>query len=169
MAAFGAKYTLPAELATAFTPAELQTLRDNFHSFDTNGDGTIDDSELGAILRLSGETVNDADLPGLVAELDADKNGTICFTEFASYIHSLRTGESKGDSMVGKAMRKTTGLLKVEGAGGATHMFSEEEKIAFSEHINNCLAGDAVCARHLPLDVNSYELFERAGDGLLFW
>lgn len=169
MAAFGARYTLPPELATAFTPSDLQTLRENFSSFDTNGDGTIDDNELSAILRLSGETINDADLPSLIAELDTDKNGTISFSEFASYIHSLRTGESKGDSAVGKAMRKTTGLLKVEGAGGATHMFSEEEKIAFSEHINNCLAGDPVCARHLPLDVNSYDLFERAGDGLLFW
>jgi len=168
MAAFGANYQLPDALATAFTPAELQSLRDNFSSFDKNGDGTIDDAELGAVLEKSGESVADTDLPGLVAELDTDKNGTICFGEFATYIHSLRGGEVKGDSAVGRAMRRTTGLLKVEGAGGATHMFSEEEKIAFSEHINNCLAGDAEVARHLPLDVNSYQLFERAGDGLIF-
>ena len=169
MASFATRYQLPPELATAFTPADLQQLREHFSSFDTNGDGSIDHHELGNILRLAGESVNESDLPALVAELDTDKNGTICFSEFAAYIHSLRAGESKGESAVGKAMRKTTGLLKVEGAGGATHMFSEEEKIAFSEHINQCLRGDPVVARHLPLDVNSYQLFERAGDGLIFW
>ena len=126
-------------------------------------------NELGNVLKQSGEHVNEADLPNLVAELDTDRNGTICFLEFASCIHSLRSGESKGESIVGKAMRRTTGLLKVEGAGGATHMFSDEEKIAFSEHVNQCLRGDPVVARHLPLDVNSYQLFERAGDGLIFW
>lgn len=186
MAAFTMrKYTVPPEIATAFTPNELQELKQHFHSFDTNSDGTIDANELGAILTNCGETYDPAELPALVAELDSDKNGTISFGEFATYIHTLRRG-GKSDGVVAKAMKRTTGLLKVEGAGGASHMFSEEEKvcpphpaslihlifiikIAFSEHINNCLRSDPHAGRHLPLDPNSYQLFERAGDGLIFW
>jgi hypothetical protein len=34
-----------------------------------------------------------------------------------------------GEGVAGKMMKKTTGFLKVEGAGGASHMFSEEEKV----------------------------------------
>mmetsp|Transcript_113 Transcript_113/g.206 ORF Transcript_113/g.206 Transcript_113/m.206 type:complete len:631 (+) Transcript_113:113-2005(+) len=168
MAAFSASYTLTGDLATAFTPAEVAQLREKFSTFDTSGDGTIDGNELAGVIRNCGETVNDADIPQLMNELDSSNTGSVTFSDFVAYIHRLRTSGGKGDSILGKAMRRTTGLLKVEGAGGASHMFSEEEKIAFSEHINNCLASDPHVARHLPLDVNSYQLFERAGDGLIF-
>jgi plastin-1 len=56
---------------------------------------------------------------------------------------------------------------RIIGAGGATHSFSEEEKAAFSEHINFCLAPDPVLARHLPLNPDSMDLFEKCNDGLL--
>jgi len=55
--------------------------------------------------------------------------------------------------------------------GGATltsqHTFSEEEKVAFSTHINQCLGADPVLARHLPIDASSMELFSKCGDGLI--
>lgn len=50
---------------------------------------------------------------------------------------------------------------------GASHSFAEEERSAFAEHINQCLRGDPLLARHLPLDIESEEIFEKAGDGLL--
>lgn len=39
--------------------------------------------------------------------------------------------------------------------------------MAFSMHINQCLATDPVVARHLPLDITALDLFERCHDGLL--
>ena len=42
-----------------------------------------------------------------------------------------------------------------------------EERIPFSRHINKVLGDDAVASRHLPLDVESDELFERVRDGIL--
>lgn len=142
MAAFQKKYQVPHELATAFTPAELNELKQQFQSFDTNKDGTIDANELGTVLTNCGETVSPSELPAVVAELDTDKNGTISFGEFISYIHSLRHG-GKGDSAVGRAMRQTTGLLRVEGAGGASHMFSEEEKVL--HEIPSSLTNHFIC------------------------
>jgi len=111
--------------------------------------------------------VSAADLPKVMADLDTDGNGTISFQEFIAYYAGMKTGKT-GEGVAGKMMKRTTGFLKVEGAGGASHMFSEEEKVAFSEHINHCLGETEYVARHLPLDVESYDLFEKAGDGLIF-
>ncbi len=56
--------------------------------------------------------------------------------------------------------------LKVEGATGV-HSFSNEEKEAFSEHINHCLAEDPRLQSILPLDATSMDLFEKSNDGLI--
>jgi len=56
---------------------------------------------------------------------------------------------------------------KIQGAGGASHSFSEEEKQAFSEHLNICLGGDPDLTEHLPLDADSMDLFVKCHDGLL--
>lgn len=56
---------------------------------------------------------------------------------------------------------------RIEGIGGASHSFSEEEKQAFSEHINFCLGSDPVLSRLLPLNPDSMDLFEKCNDGLL--
>eukprot|EP01039_Chlorochromonas_danica_P011620 gene11620-13028_t len=58
-------------------------------------------------------------------------------------------------------------LKQVQGIGGASHSFSENEKEAFSEHINICLSNDPVLRRHLPLDPSSMELFSKTQDGLI--
>ncbi len=55
----------------------------------------------------------------------------------------------------------------IEGAGGASHTFSDEEKQAFSEHINFCLRSDPALATHLPLNCESMDLFEKTQDGLI--
>eukprot|EP01031_Cornospumella_fuschlensis_P026248 gene26248-31707_t len=57
--------------------------------------------------------------------------------------------------------------FRVEGSGGASHSFSEEEKEAFSEHINICLSGDPDLARHLPMNPSSMELFSKTQDGII--
>lgn len=42
-----------------------------------------------------------------------------------------------------------------------------EEKEAFSLHINNCLSDDCHASRHLPLNVQGNDLFEKCSDGLI--
>lgn len=65
------------------------------------------------------------------------------------------------------ALTREASLKQMEGSGGASHSFSEDEKEAFSEHINICLGRDPVLARHLPLDPTSMELFTKTQDGLI--
>jgi hypothetical protein len=57
--------------------------------------------------------------------------------------------------------------MKISGAAGASHSFSEEEKEAFSEHINHCLTEDPDLAGLVPLDSSSMDLFEKSSNGLL--
>ena len=47
------------------------------------------------------------------------------------------------------------------------HTYSEEEKTAFSQHINYCLGNDPHLAHLLPLNTESTELFLKAEDGLI--
>jgi hypothetical protein len=64
-------------------------------------------------------------------------------------------------------LQKETSANTIHGAGGASHTFSEEEKQAFSMHINFSLGHDPLLQRHLPLDPDSMELFTKAHDGLI--
>ena len=57
--------------------------------------------------------------------------------------------------------------LKIVGSAGASHSFSEEEKEAFSEHINHCLSEDPHLQSLLPLDSSTMDLFEKSNDGLI--
>ena len=47
------------------------------------------------------------------------------------------------------------------------HTFAAEEKMAFTEHINQCLDFDPLLHRHLPMDPNSNDLFTKTSDGLI--
>lgn len=53
------------------------------------------------------------------------------------------------------------------GEGSSVHTFSVEEKMAFSEHINLCMRDSKLVARHLPLDVDTSDLFVKINDGLI--
>lgn len=58
-------------------------LEDHFNHFDTNANGTIDDKELGKLLKACGQHVpKKKDLKKMYALLDKDDSGTINFDEF---------------------------------------------------------------------------------------
>jgi hypothetical protein len=53
-------------------------------------------------------------------------------------------------------------IYKVKGAANSEHSISEEERYAFSEHINRVLGADSFLSQRLPMDPNSGELFTQA-------
>ena len=161
------KYVVPGDLATVFSPAEVDEFRNNFGIFDLNGDGEIDAMELETILRQLGEPVSADSVRALMDEADLDGSNTIDFGEFCYIMNKIRN-EGDADSAFGSVVKKAAKLLTVEGEGGGTHTFSEEEKCAFSEHVNNCLAGDPHLADRLPIDPESMDLFPACDDGLIF-
>jgi plastin-1 len=56
---------------------------------------------------------------------------------------------------------------KMEGPMGSEHTVELEESVAFATHINNVLKDDPVVKRHLPLNPQSDDLFDKLTDGLI--
>jgi hypothetical protein len=126
-----ARYVVPAELATKFTPSEVEEFRQNFGLFDANGDGNIDNRELVTILRNMGEAVSAETVAKMISEVDTDQDHMIQFAEFCHMMNNIREG--RGEAAFSGVVKKAAKLLTVAGAGGASHTFSEEEKVRVSE------------------------------------
>jgi len=56
---------------------------------------------------------------------------------------------------------------KAESHSGIKHSYSADEIRGFAGVINMLLRDDETCARHLPLNIESEDLFEKVGDGLI--
>ena len=79
---------------------------------------------------------------------------------------NLHAGNLAGaGGALGAAVAKHATMVAFKTAHGS-HSFSEEEKAAFTEHINYCLAGEPALP-YLPLNPNSLDLFSAVRDGIL--
>lgn len=56
---------------------------------------------------------------------------------------------------------------RVTTSSGGAHSFADEEKEAFVNHINSALSDDEHCARHLPINPENMEIFEKCADGIV--
>lgn len=159
---------MPDHLATEFTPAEVAEFQNQFALFDANGDGSISSGELSTVLTNLGQTVSAQRLTVMISEVDGDNSGSIEFGEFVQMMHGIRSGGSSAD--FGGVVKEAAAVYQVTGKAGTTgtHSFSEDEKIAFSEHVNNCLSHDEDLAGRLPMDINTMALFEECKDGMVF-
>jgi hypothetical protein len=55
-------------------------------------------------------------------------------------------------------------------SGGDTqHSYSEEERVAFVDWINDCLSKDPDLKDKLPMRSNDDSLFKACNDGILLW
>eukprot|EP00697_Spironema_sp_BW2_P011483 gnl/Spiro4/27185_TR13521_c0_g1_i2.p1 gnl/Spiro4/27185_TR13521_c0_g1~~gnl/Spiro4/27185_TR13521_c0_g1_i2.p1 ORF type:complete len:640 (+),score=193.86 gnl/Spiro4/27185_TR13521_c0_g1_i2:37-1920(+) len=156
-----------------------QDLVATFVKFDRDHSGTIDLSEVAAALRSVGLSPSAEALRGMIQAADLDHSGTIAFNEFvAIYLqaqstshtsprprgHSGALSASAASEPAGKGPDETRVLIT--GAHGL-HMFVEEEKVAFVNHINETLAGDPLLASKLPINPQNRDIFASVRDGLL--
>ena len=61
---------------------EIASLRREFLSFDSDGDGTISAEELAGVLQSFGDEISEDEVRQVINAFDIDKNGTIEFNEF---------------------------------------------------------------------------------------
>jgi len=67
---------------TELNEEQIQEFKEAFSLFDKDGDGKITTKELGTVMRSLGQNPTEAELKEMIAEVDANKNGTIEFQEF---------------------------------------------------------------------------------------
>ena len=166
---FGDTYTVPSSMVKEFSPSEIGELKQHFRAYDADGNGSIDADELRTVVNNLGENISRVKLMALINEVDLDGNQTIEFAEFLTLMLRIRSGTAKKAGMA-KIVKKTASTYHVKGSGSnhhAQHAFSETEKRAFSEHINFCLGKDPQLQQlgHVPIDVDSMDLFTAVRDG----
>ncbi|XP_052769162.1 neo-calmodulin-like [Mya arenaria] len=69
-------------MADELSPEQLDELRQAFHVFDKDDDGTISTQELGIVMRSLGQDPSEDELQEIVREADTDGDGVIEFDEF---------------------------------------------------------------------------------------
>ena len=71
-------------MADELSDEQISEFREAFRVFDKNDDGTISASELGTVMRSLGANPKEFELRDMIAEVDADKSGSVDFDEFLS-------------------------------------------------------------------------------------
>lgn len=114
------------------------------------------------------ERVDEKATPERVQEImtsaDLNSDGVIDLPEFLAMVYA--SDKSGRETSFSNIYRKVKSKI-VKGLGDAQHSYTEEECVSFSGHINHVLGGDENCARYLPLDPYSDDLFRKLEDGVL--
>eukprot|EP00438_Fugacium_kawagutii_P003991 Skav200881 [mRNA] locus=scaffold4880:186506:187090:+ [translate_table: standard] len=84
--------------------AELAEFKEGFDLFDRDQDGVITMAELGARMKEMGENPTKEDLQSTINEVDADRSGTINFSEFLTLL-SRKMGETDTHEEIKEAFR----------------------------------------------------------------
>ncbi len=69
-------------MADQLTEEQIAEFKEVFSFFDKNGDGTISTKELGTVMRVLGQNPTEAEVQGMIDDVDANGNGTIDFPAF---------------------------------------------------------------------------------------
>jgi len=149
---------------------EKAEIKKHFDSFDRDGDGHVTVDEVAIVIKSIGDAVPPPQkIKELIAEVDADNNGTIEFEEFCVFMAKLREGKASGSKGFGDIIVKNANVNVIQSATGASHSFSDEEKVSFVDYINDVLSQDPDLRHlHFPLNPEGMDLFTSAvRDGIL--
>lgn len=82
-------------MASQLTDREMDELRDNFGLYDTVGDGKVESSNVGQVLRSCGLNPTKAEVEKVMRDLDPNGNKRISFEEFVPVMMSFRSRKHK--------------------------------------------------------------------------
>ncbi|XP_051007392.1 calmodulin-like protein 3 [Acomys russatus] len=91
-------------MANQLTEEQIAEFKEAFSLFDKDGDGCITSQELGTVMRSLGRNPTEAELQGIVNEINTDGNGTVDFPEFLT-IMSRKTRENDSEEEIREAFR----------------------------------------------------------------
>uniref|UniRef100_A0A8C4RY67 Lymphocyte cytosolic protein 1 (L-plastin) n=1 Tax=Erpetoichthys calabaricus TaxID=27687 RepID=A0A8C4RY67_ERPCA len=141
---------------------------------DIDSNGFISTNELqdlfkAANLALPGYKIREL-VQNLMTTGDLNNDGQISFDEFVSVVHGLKSSEVA--KTFRKAINKKEGICAIGGmseqsSAGTQHSYSDEERYAFVNWINQSLDKDPDCKHLVPMDPSNDDLFNAVGDGIL--
>lgn len=104
----------PTSLASRTRKAWLSNCRKVFDEFDSDGGGTIDISEFGALLDNAGLHFAPEDIRRICEEFDKNSDGEIDFEEFTSFLeaHGMGPGGTSGSMSMTDALRAINTQVK---------------------------------------------------------
>ncbi|KAL1508672.1 hypothetical protein AB1Y20_004767 [Prymnesium parvum] len=144
---------------------ELKELRKLFKSFDKNGSGGIDIDELQAAMAQLGISTEKEKLQAMISDADKDGDRTVNFDEFVAVVQRGKTGAAAAFTDV--VNKQQAHLMQIK-KDNMVHSFAQEECLAFVNHINHKLGGDADLAYLLPISTEDVTmLFPSVMDGVL--
>ncbi|KAI3650716.1 hypothetical protein MP228_004197 [Amoeboaphelidium protococcarum] len=163
------KYFEVGRKFTQFKDSEIDLFIKQFQTFDKDGNGHIDKSELHKVCQELGEAISTEDLSKKIAEVDQNNNNTVEFDEFLQVIAKIRERRVGSDKGFGALYQKQARLVKMGGATEASaHSINEDEHEQFVLHINAALKNDADVQNKLPINpVEFGDLYEKCKDGLV--
>lgn len=120
-------------------------------------------------MKRLGEDVPGYKLRDMIEEVDTDRSGTVEFNEFVSMYDSVRSTKPGGFKSVVKKVEQVNRLggTSDRSASGTTHSYSDEEKVAFADWVNQSLSHDPDLKERLPIPEEGDALFRAVGDGVL--
>uniref|UniRef100_A0A0N4Z979 Ca2+-binding actin-bundling protein n=1 Tax=Parastrongyloides trichosuri TaxID=131310 RepID=A0A0N4Z979_PARTI len=149
---------------------QISELSEKFPSISQEGGGSILYDEIKDALKLLG-----IDLPGYQLREIIDKgngNDSISFADFCNIYSNLINKKNSLATSWKVGINSAQGSYKVQGlavhgADEIVHTIRVEEEVAFSNWINSHLFEDPDLMKHLPVNADNHELYQKLDDGLI--
>ncbi|OEL35686.1 Calmodulin-related protein, partial [Dichanthelium oligosanthes] len=91
-------------MAEQLSEDQIAEFKEAFSLFDKDDNGCITTGELGTVMRSVGQNPTEAELQDMIAEVDADGNGTIDFPEFLGLM-ARRMKDTESEEELKEAFR----------------------------------------------------------------
>ncbi|KAK0421022.1 hypothetical protein QR680_015027 [Steinernema hermaphroditum] len=148
---------------------DLEELAEAFPSIGPSGEGHIAYSDVHAALKMFS-----IDLPGyqfreVMARFDGVNNLSV--EQFTQLFAELRQGRDEEVNRWKRRITSVTNAYQVQsaavGADEIVHTVRVEEEVAFCHWINSNLSDDPDLSKHLPVESNGNDLYQKVQDGLI--
>ena len=107
-------------MSSFISESVLAEYKEAFSMFDLDGDGTIDLSELGAVLRSVGVPATPTDIEEIMSIVDTDKSGTIDFEEFCQMMAYRGVNQPKTEEKLVAEQESVFRAIDKDGDGWIT-------------------------------------------------
>ncbi|KIV93092.1 hypothetical protein PV10_04336 [Exophiala mesophila] len=171
-----------------FQQQEIFALQDAFRKLDVDDKGYLDEATVIKAAQQSERQSYDAVRQAL-KEVELDSSRRVELEDYVDLIAKVRDSSPAQQRAVSGSQRPaaagpiptsprhgskpslgggSVGRIQVQGSSAnVTHTINEEERTAFTTHINAVLAGDPDIGHLLPFPTDTFEMFDQCKDGLV--